>query len=58
MARQVLLLIAEQTSELDRRIAAIEAQIVASHKSNPMSQRLATIVGIGPSSPAPLRPLL
>jgi transposase len=48
MARQVLRLIAEQIAELDTRIAAIETQIMAWHKSNPMSQRLATIPGIGP----------
>ena len=48
MARQVLRLIAEQIAELDTRIAAIEAQIMAWHKSNPMRQRLATIAGIGP----------
>src|SRR5579862_6390992 len=48
MARQVLRLIAEQIAELDTRIAAIEAQIMAWHKSNPMSQRLATIPSIGP----------
>src|SRR5271155_1544352 len=48
MARQVLRLIGEQIGELDTRIAAIEAQIMAWHKSNPMSQRLATIPGIGP----------
>ena len=48
MARQVLRLIAEQIAELDTRIAAIEAQIMAWHKSNPVSQRLATIPGIGP----------
>jgi len=48
MARQVLRLIGEQIGELDTRIAAIEAQIMAWHKSNPMSQCLATIPGIGP----------
>jgi transposase len=48
MARQVLRLIADQIAELNTRIAAIEAQIMAWHKSNAMSQRLATIPGIGP----------
>ena len=48
MARQVLRVIAEQIGELETRIAAIEAQIMAWHKSNPMSQHLATIPGIGP----------
>ena len=47
-ARQVLRVIAEQIDELEMRIAAIEAQIMAWHKSNPVSQRLATIPSIGP----------
>jgi transposase len=48
MARQVLQLLAEQIAELDTRIDAIEAQIMTWHKSNPVSQRLATVPGIGP----------
>ena len=40
--------IADQIDDLETRIAAIEAQILAWHKSNPVSQRLATIPGIGP----------
>jgi len=48
MARQVLRLIAEQIDELEARIAAIEAQIMVWHQANPVSQRLATIPGIGP----------
>jgi len=48
MARQVLRMLAEQVDALETRIAAIEAQIMAWHKSNPVSQRLATIPGIGP----------
>jgi transposase len=48
LARQVLLLIAEQIAELDSRITTVEAQIMACHKSNPVSRRLATIPGIGP----------
>lgn len=47
MARQVLQVIAKQIVELDTRIGAIEVQIMAWHKSNPMSQRLASIPGIG-----------
>jgi hypothetical protein len=45
MARQVLKVIAGQIGELQGRIAALEAQILAWHKSNPVSQRLATIPG-------------
>jgi transposase len=48
LARQVLLLIAEQIAELDSRITTVEAQIMACYKSNPVSRRLATIPGIGP----------
>src|SRR5205823_2136456 len=40
MARQVLRVIADQLDDLETRIAAIEAQIMAWHKSNPVSQRL------------------
>ena len=49
MARQVLRVIAEQIAELETRIAALEGQIMAWHKSKPVSQRLATIPGIGPT---------
>jgi transposase len=48
MARQVLRVIADQLDDLETRIAAIEAQIMAWHKSNPVSQRLVTIPSIGP----------
>ena len=43
MARQVLRVIAEQIDELETRIAAIEVQIMAWHRTNSVSQRLATI---------------
>jgi transposase len=48
IARQSLTVIAGQIDEAEMRIAALEAQILAWHKSNPVSQRLATIPGIGP----------
>ena len=47
-ARQVLLVIADQIDEVGVRILTLDAQILAWHKSNPVSQRLATIPGIGP----------
>ena len=47
-ARQVLTVIAGQIDEVEARIAVLEAQVLAWHKSNPVSQRLATIPGIGP----------
>jgi transposase len=48
LARRVLRLLAEQLDEVGRRIVAIDAQIVAWHRANATSQRLATIPGIGP----------
>ena len=33
---------------MQTRIAALEAQVLAWHKNNPVSQRLATIPGVGP----------
>lgn len=48
MARQVLRVMAEQLDDLETRIAAIEAQIMAWHRNNPVSRRLATIPSIGP----------
>jgi transposase len=48
MARQALKLITGQINELQTRIDALETQVLAWHKNNPVSQRLATIPGIGP----------
>jgi len=48
VARQVLIVIADLIAEVGVKISALEAQILAWHKSNPVSQRLATIAGIGP----------
>jgi transposase len=48
IARQVLRVIADGIRALDGQVAAIDAQIMAWHRSNPVSQRLATIPGIGP----------
>ncbi len=48
MAREALKLITGQISELQTRIVTLERRIVAWHKNNPVSQRLATIPGIGP----------
>ncbi len=47
-ARRVLVAIAGQIGEAESKIAALEAEILAWHKSNPTSRRLATIPGIGP----------
>jgi transposase len=48
LARQVLAVLAVQLEQLEAAVAALEKQLMAWHKSNPMSQRLATIPGIGP----------
>jgi transposase len=48
LARQVLQLLASQLGEVGKRIAEIDARIVAWHKTSPVSRRLATIPGIGP----------
>ena len=37
-----------QIEQLEAAVAAIEKQLMAWHKSNSVSQRLATIPGIGP----------
>ena len=47
-ARQVLQVLAAQIEQLETAIAELETQLMAWHKSNPVSQRLATIPGIGP----------
>jgi transposase len=48
LARQVLAVLAGQIEQLDAAVAAVEKQLLAWHKSNAVSQRLATIPGIGP----------
>lgn len=48
VARQVLQVLAVQIEQLDTSVTKLERQLMAFHKSNPVSQRLATIPGIGP----------
>jgi transposase len=48
IARQVLKVIVNQIEETQTGIVGLERQILAWHKNNPVSQRLATIPGIGP----------
>jgi transposase len=48
LARQVLQVLATQLEQLAAAVAAIEQQLTAWHRNNPMSQRLASIPGIGP----------
>jgi transposase len=46
--RTVLGLLATQFDEIESRIAAIEDEILAPHRANPVSRRLAKIPGSGP----------
>src|SRR6266487_1419418 len=47
-ARQVLQVLANQIEQIETAVAALERQLLAWHKTNPVSQRLASIPGIGP----------
>jgi transposase len=44
----VLQVLAAQIEQLEAAVAAIEKQLMAWHKSNPVSQRLASVPGIQP----------
>src|SRR3954470_8526319 len=48
LARQVLQALATQIEQIEAAVTELEKQLMAWHKSNPVSQRLATIPGIGP----------
>jgi transposase len=48
VARQVLQVLAAQLEHIEAAIAALEKQLMTWHKTNPVSQRLASIPGIGP----------
>jgi transposase len=48
VARQVLQVLSAQLEHIETAIAALEKQLMAWHKTNPVSQRLASIPGIGP----------
>lgn len=48
LARHVLKVVADQLESLEAQISAIDAQMLAWYKGNPVSRRLATIPGIGP----------
>src|SRR5256885_7749643 len=48
MAREVLQVLANQIEQIETAIAALERQLLAWHKTNAVSQRLASIPGIGP----------
>src|SRR5262245_60915042 len=48
VARQVLQVLANQIEQIEAAIAALERQLLTWHKANAVSQRLASIPGIGP----------
>jgi transposase len=48
VARQVLQVLAAQLEHIEAAIAALEKQLMGWHKTNEVSQRLASIPGIGP----------
>jgi transposase len=48
IARQVLQVMINHIEDIQVRTVGLEKQVLAWHKSNPVSQRLATIPGIGP----------
>jgi transposase len=49
LARQVLQVLANQIEQIETAVAGLERQLLAWHKTNPVSQRLASIPGIGPT---------
>ncbi|MBV9531822.1 MAG: IS110 family transposase [Bradyrhizobium sp.] len=48
VARAMFMRIGEHIAGLDRQIAAVDADLLAQHKANPVSQLLAEVPGIGP----------
>ena len=48
LARQVLQVLAHQIEQIEAAVAALERQLLAWHKTNAVSQRLASIPGMGP----------
>src|ERR1043165_3137785 len=48
VARQVLHVLANQIEQIEAAVTALERQLLAWHKTNAVSQRLASIPGIGP----------
>src|SRR5262249_24198252 len=48
LARQVLQVLANQIEQIETAVTALERQLLAWHKTDPVSQRLASIPSIGP----------
>lgn len=47
-AKDMAVLLGQQIADLDTKIKGIEVKLAAAHKANAVSQRLATIPGVGP----------
>ena len=47
-AQAMLAVLGEEIAHLDERLATLEAALLALHKANPLSRRLAGVPGIGP----------
>ena len=47
-ARAMLAVLGEEIARVDDRLAELEAELLALHKANPLSRRLAMVPGIGP----------
>jgi transposase len=47
-AKDMAIVLGQQIADLDTKIKAIEVKLTAAHKANSVSQRLATIPGVGP----------
>ncbi len=48
VAKEMFALLRQQINDINAHIAELDARLNASHKANPVSQRLATIPGVGP----------
>ena len=48
LGRELVRVLAGQLEELEKRVAELDARILARHKADAVSRRLATIPGIGP----------
>jgi len=48
VAKEMFALFRQQINDINARIAELDARLHTAHKANPVSQRLATIPGVGP----------
>ena len=47
-ARDMFVILGQQIENLDARVKQLDVKLAVAHKANPVSQRLATIPGVGP----------